>query len=63
MLRWLKGFGSCYLAVAFLFGTMAYQKTGSLKNGFINGMAFPARLLAVTYVPALAPTVNTLAAM
>jgi hypothetical protein len=63
MSRSASGFATCYLAVAFLFGTMAYNKTGRVLNGTINGLCFPARLLALTYIPSLTPTVNRLSSM
>lgn len=62
MSRSATGFATCYFVVAFLFGTIAYNKTGRMLNGTVNGLTFPVRLLALTYFPGLIPTVNRLAA-
>lgn len=58
MKSFLNGVFLCYLLNAFLFGSMEYMRTGSLLNGMANGLTYPARLLALTYIPELAGTVN-----
>ena len=58
MKSFLTGVFLCYLANAFLFGSMAYMRTGSVINGVTNGLTYPGKLLALTYIPELAGPMN-----
>lgn len=59
----MTGVFVCYLANAFLFGTMSYVRTGRIVNGVVNGLTYPGRLLALTYIPELATTMNKISTL